>query len=265
MENKNIKTNEYISTQNEKNPNFSIKITPSKNFNPEFKKLLEKSGIFNKIHNGESAIVVMQMINELDQTIKETNFSKNKFPKETLNFEIQTPSGNKLDFNVPMGRNLFQDGNLEKLINIGTGKITNNALNENDKRDWRKIFEKDQNKQSKTKVNTHSLENTLNNGIGQLANAGAGLGDDNIEAFLVAFTNSYGLNRKFNFPNENNNKNNDKEQNKENENPMNKQNNAITENELNNIEKLSKEAVSKITKTKEKEKGISKPTSLGIS
>ena len=35
--------------------------------------------------------------------------------------------------------------------------------------------------------------------------------------------------------------------------------------EKQDIEKLSKEAVSKITKTKEKEKGISKPTSLGIS
>lgn len=244
---------------------FYIKITPSQNFDPEFKKFFKKTGIFDKIHSGDSAIAVMQMVNELDQIVKEENFNKNKFPKETLNFEIQTPSGNKLDFNAPMGRNLFQDGNLEKLINIGTEKITNNVLNENDKRDWKKIFEKDQNKKYKIKVNTQSIEKAIDGGIDELAKAGKGLGDDNLEAFLVAFTNSYGLDRKFNFPNENNNKNNDKEQNKENENPINKQNNAITEKELSNIEKLSKEAVSKITKTKEKEKGISKPTSLGIS
>lgn len=271
MENENIKNDEYISTnkenikENEEKPNFSIKITPDKNFSPEFKKFFKKTGIFDKIHSGDSAIAVMQMVNELDQIVKEENFNKNKFPKETLNFEIQTPSGNKLDFNAPMGRNLFQDGNLEKLINIGTEKITNNVLNEDDKRDWKKIFEKDQNKKYKIKVNTQSIEKAIDGGIDELAKAGKGLGDDNLEAFLVAFTNSYGLDRKFNFPNENNNKNNDKEQNKENENPINKQNNAITEKELSNIEKLSKEAVSKITKTKEKEKGISKPTSLGIS
>ena len=270
MENENIKNDEYTSTnkenikENEEKPNFSIKITPDKNFSPEFKKFFKKNGIFDKIHSGDSAIAVMQMVNELDQIVKEENFNKNKFPKETLNFEIQTPSGNKLDFNAPMGRNLFQDGNLEKLINIGTEKITNNVLNEDDKRDWKKIFEKDKNKKYKIKVNTQSIEKAIDGGINELAKAGKGLGDDNLEAFLVAFTNSYGLDRKFNFPNENN-KNNDKEQNKENENPINKQNNAITEKELSNIEKLSKEAVSKITKTKEKEKGISKPTSLGIS
>lgn len=94
MENENIKNDEYISTnkENEEKPNFSIKITPDKNFSPEFKKFFKKTGIFDKIHSGDSAIAVMQMVNELDQIVKEENFNKNKFPKETLNFEIQTPN-----------------------------------------------------------------------------------------------------------------------------------------------------------------------------
>lgn len=266
--NKDNQTNNNLSediVKDEENPNFAIKITPDKNFSPEFKKLFKKTGIFDKIHSGDSAITVMQMVNELDQVIKNENFSKNKFPKETLNFEIQTPSGSKLNFNAPMGRNLFLDGNLEKLINTSSEKITNNVLSEQDKRDWSKIFEKDKNKRYKLKVNTKSIENAIDGGIDELAKAGKGLGDDNVEAFLVAFTNSYGLDRNFNFPNNNNNKKDEKEKNKDNEKPIKKQDNAITEKELSNIGNLANEAVSKITKTKEKEKGISKPTSLGIS
>lgn len=268
-------------------PDFAIRITPDENFNPQYKKFFEEKGIFNKIHNGDGATSILQMINELDQRIKEESFAKNEFPKDSLNFEIQTPSGNQLNFTAPMGRDLFKDGDLEKLINVSTEKIENNTLSEKDKRDWKKIFEKDSNKQYKLKVDTKAIGNTIDGGIDGLARAGRGLGDENIDAFLVAFTNSYGFNRNFQIPtrekddsNQEKNKNNEKtKENKEekdiqktkNNEPVkekqnkNKSKNPITQKELDDISKRTSEAVSKITKTKDKEKGISKPTSLGMS
>lgn len=250
---------------------FYIKITPSQNFDPEFKKLFDESSknkdFFNKIYKNDEAIALLQMIDKVDAQIKKKSFNKNELPKQFLNFEIQFPSGNQINFDAPLGRELFKDGDLDKLLQVSSQDLNVPHLNEDDKRIFSNALEKEKNGQYKTKVNPKAFERMFDNGLNGLAKTAESIGDENINAFVKGFANAYGFDRNlsqdslFTKTNENN-KNQTKEKPKEQTDVSYK----ISDKEKEIIKQDALKSYSVNVKTKpDKDKEISKPTTIGKS
>lgn len=242
----NLKEQEPIQQKDSKG--WTIKITAGENFDPKLAKILEDKQILNKIHQGEEAQAIFQVVNEIDQGIKKSGFDKNEFPKSKLNFEIQTGDNNRFDLAVPMGRDLFKDGDLKQFINVSLKDIDKPAISEKDMRDFSKFFDK-KNGEYVNKVDNKIFDRAIDGGIASLSKSLESIGDENISAFTQAFTSAYGLGRSHTPTST----------------PTKVKSNEITPQELENMKKLKSEAYANINKSKDKEKEIAKSTDLGQS
>jgi|GEM_PF-1522120 hypothetical protein len=259
--------------QQKSNVDFTIKISLNSDFDSEVKQFLDKSGITNNVLAGDKAIFALQTLHEADELILKKAINRNEMPKSSIRFEMLTSNGEKIDIpKVEMGRYLFKNADLTKIINVSSNKIVENQISEETQKAFSNLMKKD--KDGKFKIGV-DLDNVVENGVRSLEGIAESIGDEHVSSFVRNFAAAYGvIGKRANNIQENIiNKEKPKEKGQEAKAPekeeekttttTTKEKPKIPENAIKAIKDEFAKGIVKIPKTETKEKTITKATSLG--
>lgn len=257
--------------QQKSNVDFTIKISLNSDFDSEVKQFLDKSGITNNVLAGDKAIFALQTLHEADELILKKAINRNEMPKSSIRFEMLTSNGEKIDIpKVEMGRYLFKNADLNKIINVSSSKIVENQISEETQKAFSNLMKKD--KDGKFKIGV-DLDNVVENGVRSLEGIAESIGDEHVSSFVRNFAAAYGVVGKRSSIQENIiNKEKPKEKGQETKAPdkeeekittTTKEKPKIPENAIKAIKDEFAKGIAKIPKAETKEKTITKSTSLG--
>ena len=260
-------------SQQKSNVDFTIKISLNSDFDSEVKQFLDKSGITNNVLAGDKAIFALQTLHEADELILKKAINRNEMPKSSIRFEMLTSNGEKIDIpKVEMGRYLFKNADLNKIINVSSNKIVENQISEETQKAFSNLMKKD--KDGKFKIGV-DLDNVVENGVRSLEGIAESIGDEHVSSFVRNFAAAYGvIGRRANNIQENIiNKEKPKEKGQEAKAPEKEEEKATTTtikekpkipgNAIKAIKDEFAKGIAKIPKSETKEKTITKSTSLG--
>lgn len=247
-------------TNQESSVDFTLKIQLNDGFDEKIKEYLDKSGITDNVLTGEKAIFALQTLHEADELILKKSVSKNEMPKSSIRLEMLTSNGEKIELpKVEMGRYLFKNADLNKIINVSSSNVVENQISQETQEAFANIVKKDKNGKFKTKIN---LDNILENGVKGLESIADSIGDEHLSSFVKNFTTAYNilgykqekekpltkddLDKSINEALSNKDK------------PQTK----IPDDAIKAIKSEASREISKIKKTEPKEKTISKPTDI---
>ena len=169
-----------------------------------------------------------------------------------------------------MGRYLFKNADLNKIINVSSSKIVENQISEETQKAFSNLMKKD--KDGKFKIGV-DLDNVVENGVRSLEGIAESIGDEHVSSFVRNFAAAYGVVGKRSSIQENIiNKEKPKEKGQETKAPdkeeektttTTKEKPKIPENAIKAIKDEFAKGIAKIPKAETKEKTITKSTSLG--
>ncbi|OCS32889.1 hypothetical protein GZ989_011290 (plasmid) [Campylobacter fetus] len=270
---------------NEAKVDFTLKIQLNDGFDDKVKEFLDKSGITNNVLAGEKAIFALQTLHEADELILKKSVARNEMPKSSIRLEMLTSNGEKIELpKVDMGRYLFKNADLNKIINVSSSKVVENQISQETQKAFADLMKKDSDGRFKTGIN---LDNILENGVKGLEGIADSIGDEHLSSFVKNFTTAYsvlGAKKEDSSLDKDTNNSLSRDKEKASETPAineqsvamketQKQEQSVDENKpktskipdgaISAIKEQAGKEISKIKKTKTKEKTISKPTDIG--
>lgn len=184
-----------FSSQSQNDFSMSIKIFPVGEFDETTKKLFEEHKLFDRIWQKDEAKAMFQLLGKLDNKINETALANNKFPNSKLHFEMLTDKNEQVNIDVPLGRNLFRNGDINKLIDYSRNDLKLNQVSQDTADKIKALMATNEKGEYVTKVNNHTIENMFNGGMEGLAKSAQSIGDEHLTAFVQGFASAYGFSK----------------------------------------------------------------------
>lgn len=173
----------------------SIKLSEPKNLDEATKKWAEENQLFNKIWSGDDTKDMMRLLKDLDKKTWNEALEKNEFSKATIKIEIQSSKGDNVDIEAPLGKGIFQSGDLKKAIDFSSKNLDRNQISPELQEQFRKATATNEKGEYIDRVNHHNIERMFDGGFEKLAKSAESIGDEHLSAFVQGFANAYGFGR----------------------------------------------------------------------
>ena len=173
----------------------SIKLSEPKNLDEATKKWAEENRLFNKIWSGDDTKDMMRLLKDLDKKTWNEALEKNEFSKATIKIEIQSSKGDNVDIEAPLGKGIFQNGDLKKAIDFSSKNLDRNQISPELQEQFRKATATNEKGEYIDRVNHHNIERMFDGGFEKLAKSAESIGDEHLSAFVQGFASAYGFGR----------------------------------------------------------------------
>ena len=173
----------------------SIKLSEPKNLDEATKKWAEENQLFNKIWSGDDTKDMMRLLKDLDKKTWNEALEKNEFSKATIKIEIQSSKGDNVDIEAPLGKGIFQNGDLKKAIDFSSKNLDRNQISSELQEQFRKATATNEKGEYIDRVNHHNIERMFDGGFEKLAKSAESIGDEHLSAFVQGFASAYGFGR----------------------------------------------------------------------
>ena len=173
----------------------SIKLSEPRNLDEATKKWAEENRLFNKIWSGNDTEDMMRLLKDLDKKTWNEALEKNEFSKATIKIEIQSSKGDNVDIEAPLGKGIFQSGDLKKAIDFSSKNLDRNQISPELQEQFRKATATNEKGEYIDRVNHHNIERMFDGGFEKLAKSAESIGDEHLSAFVQGFANAYGFGR----------------------------------------------------------------------